>query len=578
MNRTALARLVAMLLAIVSLSMLVAGILGMRSAAKTRRADDTELTDLQNKIDDYRQVSAKLMDGSSYQNMNEALEQQKKDYENDSAHHRTELATYTATNGGLEMGAQAMSQAEAALTVGRTQLESGKQQLEKQAAAFNSLYGIASSARTMLQTALPLLDAADLTLDSAQRLLNSLDRIGSLLELPGGDNLETLRWTTLEAADAALAAYNDALVITELLRDQEISGEMLRETMQSFGIQSGEDLIHVAEESGITLTDEQKEQLAAMLTADTVVPLSTEQIDTIRTEVENSIGMSMEELVEKIQEKRNAVAAGEEDYDFNGEQFGTIRRAYSDNRESIQKFTAVFSLMIPELRSTVASSREQLREAETSLQQIEEAKAAMDEGYAALQTAEEQLVAGETAIAEGNAQLETAREEQKKKAEALDQEKQSLDQMEKELLRATETVEAQKDLEKQEKTLRNSLLARQEIQNRIDAGADLLTASADWLTVLEQQARENYRNRSDAAILMMVGAFLALLAGAAGIGGKGSIPFRILSTMLCQAFSLSSILILYRMGRGVSWSALTCFGLATGELACLLPDLTISKP
>ena len=123
MKTSGLTRFLAACLALISLSMLVSGVLGMRSAAKERRKNDAEIQDLQTKIDDYREISALLMDKDSYSDLNDDLEAQQKQYDNDASHHRTELATYSATNGGLQMGIEAMAQARAALSAGKMQYE-----------------------------------------------------------------------------------------------------------------------------------------------------------------------------------------------------------------------------------------------------------------------------------------------------------------------------------------------------------------------------------------------------------------------------------------------------------------------
>ncbi len=577
MKTPALKRILALLMAVISVSLLVSGILGMRAATKARRSGDEEIVALQNRIDDYRNIRANLMDTGSYDSMNSALEQRKREYESESAHHRTELATYTATNGGLEAGAKAMSQAEAVLAMGKTQYESGKAQMEKQAAAFESVIQIAETGKTMLGGILPVLDAVEIALNSADQLLDRLRRIGDMMALPGGDNIDVMRETTVEAADAALDAYAAAETVTELLRDQVISAETLREMLQSFGIYSEEDLLRILEESGLELTEEQRQAVTTLMSAEQVIPLSSEQIDEIRSEVEQNIGMSMDELVTKIRIRRDAVQAGEEDYDINGEQFGTIRRAYTDNRESIERMSFLLETVIPTYRETVTSAKEKLREAENSLGQIDAAKAAIEEGYAMLEAAGEQIAAGEAALAQGSAQLETARENQKTKAEELDREKQSLDRQEKELKQAEEETEKQKQLETQEKGLRSALLSKEEILKHVQAGEDLLTASENWLEKLEKQTEDSYRDRFDAGILMIVSAVLALTAAVASLGGRGNRAVSLLSTLLCQAFSLSAVLILFRMGRGISWSALASTVLAAGLLACLVPELMSAK-
>ena len=111
--------------------MLVSGGLGIRAANKERRKDESELQDLRGRIDEYREVSAALMDRVSYEELNRALEEKQKKYDADTAKHRAELSTYTAANGGLEMGNAALNQAESALETGKTQYEMGKKALNR---------------------------------------------------------------------------------------------------------------------------------------------------------------------------------------------------------------------------------------------------------------------------------------------------------------------------------------------------------------------------------------------------------------------------------------------------------------
>ena len=126
MKTSGLTRFLALCLALISLSMMVSGTLGLRSAAKEHRKGDAEIQDLQAKIDDYREISALLMDKDSYSDLSNALEEQQTKYDSDTAHHRTELATYSATNGGLQMGIEAMAHAKAALSAGKMQYEIGR--------------------------------------------------------------------------------------------------------------------------------------------------------------------------------------------------------------------------------------------------------------------------------------------------------------------------------------------------------------------------------------------------------------------------------------------------------------------
>ena len=131
MKTTGWTRFLALCLAVISLSMLVSGGLGIRAANKERRKDESELRDLQSRIDEYREISAALMDRVSYEELNKALEEKQKKYDTDTAKHRADLSTYTATNGGLEMGTAAIDQAESALETGKTQIATLRKALRK---------------------------------------------------------------------------------------------------------------------------------------------------------------------------------------------------------------------------------------------------------------------------------------------------------------------------------------------------------------------------------------------------------------------------------------------------------------
>ena len=142
MKTKGLIRFLALCLAVISLSMLVSGGLGIRAANKERRKDDSELQDLRSRIDEYREISAALMDRISYEDLNKTLEEKQKKYDTETAKHRSELTAYTATNTGLEMGTAALNQAESALETGKTQYETGRKALKSSLNAFNQIYSI----------------------------------------------------------------------------------------------------------------------------------------------------------------------------------------------------------------------------------------------------------------------------------------------------------------------------------------------------------------------------------------------------------------------------------------------------
>ena len=156
MKTKGLIRFLALCLAVISLSMLVSGGLGIRAANKDRRKDDSELQDLRSRIDEYREISAALMDRTSYEDLNKTLEEKQKKYDSETAKHRSELTAYTATNTGLEMGTAALNQAESALETGKTQYETGRKALKSSLNAFNQIYSIIEPINAQYGTILEL--------------------------------------------------------------------------------------------------------------------------------------------------------------------------------------------------------------------------------------------------------------------------------------------------------------------------------------------------------------------------------------------------------------------------------------
>ena len=73
-------------------------------------------------------------------------------------------------------------------------------------------------------------------------------------------------------------------------------------------------------------------------------------------------------------------------------------------------------------------------------------------------------------------------------------------------------------------------------------------------------------------MLMIACAILALIGALASFGTGPNRMLVVLATLLCQAFAISAGVLLYRMGRGISWSSLITVLLATAELACVLPE------
>ena len=724
MKTKGLIRFLALCLAVISLSMLVSGGLGIRAANKDRRKDDSELQDLRSRIGEYREISAALMDRTSYEDLNKTLEEKQKKYDSETAKHRSELTAYTATNTGLEMGTAALNQAESALETGKTQYETGRKALKSSLNAFNQIYSIIEPINAQYGTIVELFAVAEDMLwggdidsgdphggslyqlerairnlclviendlpaeeDRNQLTDNTGDRAsdgevspvgntpsgleaqtnidiesGGSGEMDGGvggtgnlnqnneqnpdegqqpiepenqepemqepeaqkqvsdypDNSKPagdsknngdlfathgdlspepeesgtplspntgeekdlsgrLNDAIREVIRAADEVEEDVNTITALADSINLPPDILQTVLSSVGVSSEDELrniiISAIHENNIIIEPDQGEALGQML-----------QILSDADEVTGSVTDQMEEIRETagIVDRNTDVIAGyldafmqDTDYQFTEDQMRDIRAAYMANQESIEKELGSIEEERKEGYNTVIRASSTAERIFGLLGQLSGAKATLEETLAAMKEVGEQIEEGEAALVEGKAKLSEAKEQQKKKAEELDNKKRDLDQQEKALKQSTELAEEQKALEDREKALRTALLSREEIRRRSQYGEDLLSASEHWLAEYTDQTAERYRDRFDASLLMIA---CAILAFAGALTSFGEIRYRmitLLTTLLCLALSISAVLLLQRMGRGISWSATVTAVIAAMELILLIPSMPL---
>ena len=729
MKTKGLIRFLALCLAVISLSMLVSGGLGIRAANKDRRKDDSELQDLRSRIDEYREISAALMDRTSYEDLNKTLEEKQKKYDSETAKHRSELTAYTATNTGLEMGTAALNQAESALETGKTQYETGRKALKSSLNAFNQIYSIIEPINAQYGTIVELFAVAEDMLwggdidsgdphggslyqlerairnlclviendlpaeeDRNQLTDNTGDRAsdgevspvgntpsgleaqtnidiesGGSGEMDGGvggtgnlnqnneqnpdegqqpiepenqepenqepemqepeaqkqvsdypDNSKPagdsknngdlfathgdlspepeesgtplspntgeekdlsgrLNDAIREVIRAADEVEEDVNTITALADSINLPPDILQTVLSSVGVSSEDELrniiISAIHENNIIIEPDQGEALGQMLQilsdADEVTGSVTDQMEEIRETV-GTVDRNTDEIAEYLD-----AFMQDTDYQFTEDQMRDIRAAYMANQESIEKELGSIEEERKEGYNTVIRASSTAERIFGLLGQLSGAKATLEETLAAMKEVGEQIEEGEAALVEGKAKLSEAKEQQKKKAEELDNKKRDLDQQEKALKQSTELAEEQKALEDREKALRTALLSREEIRRRSQYGEDLLSASEHWLAEYTDQTAERYRDRFDASLLMIA---CAILAFAGALTSFGEIRYRmitLLTTLLCLALSISAVLLLQRMGRGISWSATVTAVIAAMELILLIPSMPL---
>ena len=715
MKTSGLTRFLALCLAVISLSMLVAGGLGIHAANKDRRKDESELQDLRSRIDEYREISAALMDRTSYEQLNKTLEEKQKQYDADTAKHRADLSTYTATNSGLEMGTAALNQAESALETGKTQYETGRKALRASLNAFNQIYSYIEPIQAQSETIRAILFRAEMMLrgeeadsgnpydGSVYKLEQAVRNLCALIEndlpatptpvpatptpapatptpvpetptpvpatptpvpatptpvpetptpvpatptsesetpapesetpapetttpapeapaqgnpeSPGEPTIETnseepsgdsssapentdvqrspatgeekdlsgrLNDAIRDVAFAAEVVAEDINTITSLAESLQLPPEILQTVLNSAGVLNEDELrksiITAIHESGIVITEEQGNALGQMLdglsNADELMRTMTAQIQQL-TKAAETVEGEADAMTEYLLAGLGNAGIASGDHDFTENEMAVIRSLYLANKDVIGEALDTAGENRQQAYGTVLHAESSSERIFGLIGQLAGAKATLDQTLEAMKEMGEQIEEGEAALAEGKAQLSAAKEEQKKKAEELDKKKKDLDQQEKVLKQSAQQAEEQKELEDREMTLRTALLSREEIRRRSQYGMDLLSASEHWLTEYTEQTQERYRDRFDASLLMIVCAILAVSGALASFRGNRSQLLALLSTLLCLAFSISAALLLYRMGRGISWSSVVTAVIAAAELVFLIPTIPV---
>ena len=326
------------------------------------------------------------------------------------------------------------------------------------------------------------------------------------------------------------------------------------------------------------ITEEQGNALGQMLdglsNADELMRTMTAQIQQL-TKAAETVEGEADAMTEYLLAGLGNAGIASGDHDFTENEMAVIRSLYLANKDVIGEALDTAGENRQQAYGTVLHAESSSERIFGLIGQLAGAKATLDQTLEAMKEMGEQIEEGEAALAEGKAQLSAAKEEQKKKAEELDKKKKDLDQQEKVLKQSAQQAEEQKELEDREMTLRTALLSREEIRRRSQYGMDLLSASEHWLTEYTEQTQERYRDRFDASLLMIVCAILAVSGALASFGGNRSQLLALLSTLLCLAFSISAALLLYRMGRGISWSSVVTAVIAAAELVFLIPTIPV---
>ena len=266
MKHPALARVMAVTLAIMCVIMLITGALGFGKAENEYAEDTADYEKLTDRITTYNELTEKLADAESYKQVSAALDEHQQQHDDDAAQFRTDLAERTAKQGGYKQGAEMLWEARAQAKDGMVQYERAKAQFNAAEAEYNAKAAEGKAMIDMCNNMAATCTAAKAGLDAADampvpdapkgtrpKLLPNPDETWSEEEKNDSEKLEAARKAYNDSVaaqaefDAAQKAHDDAIAAKEAAKagaDQALAGA--NAILAGAGAQAMPDLTSVA--------------------------------------------------------------------------------------------------------------------------------------------------------------------------------------------------------------------------------------------------------------------------------------------------------------------------------------------
>ena len=246
MKHPALARVMAVTLAIMCVIMLITGVLGFGKTENQYAEDTEDYEKLTDRITTYNELTEKLADAESYKQVSAALDEHQQQHDDDAAQFRTDLAERTAKQGGYKQGAEMLWEARAQAKDGMVQYERAKAQFNAAEAEYNAKAAEGKAMIDMCNNMAATCTAAKAGLDAADampvpdapsgerpKLLPNPDETWSEEEKNDSEKLEAARKAYNDSVaaqtefDAAQKAHDDAIAAKEAAKagaDQALAG------------------------------------------------------------------------------------------------------------------------------------------------------------------------------------------------------------------------------------------------------------------------------------------------------------------------------------------------------------------
>lgn len=568
MKHPALARVFAIVLTLLSVFMLINGALGFSKADGKLQESLEYFQRIEDKLNEYEELDAKLENSISYDEAFEELERLQDEHDEEAAQHRTDLATHTATMGGYTMGVEMIMDGKAQLEAAKQELESGKKELANQETMLNQSIAAFEAGKPALEGAIAQVQQMA---SSLQEIANNIPGMIAQLEPiiskkpvhPGEPPVEPVKPTEpvapehpgegaseeelaqyekkLEEYNALKAQYDlDKAAYDQLKAQYDLDKKAYDEALEKYN--NDYPAWRAEADSAI---DNINNELAAG--AETV----TRSEMGINMAVE-SIGNTSSELVSGIETISLTVPSFE-----TGAELETVKAGLEQYKQELLSAAGIPST----IQTNLAGMEQQLQAGQAAL---EAAKLQMTAGESTIKKTESQLQHQLELLWYDMGQLEDEAEELEENKEKLDIEADKLDKM-------LVSVDELKELENDRRAARIILMQENEIETMVNEGGDLDESTRAFLEQHRSEAEYDHRMLYMVNILAVIGGVFGVLCIVGSYELLRSRVLLIVPPLLCLLCAAGAYGLNLYQGLGQMYTALFAGIGALLHLAIVIP-------
>lgn len=568
MKHPALARVFAIVLTLLSVFMLINGALGFSKADGKLQESLEYFQRIEDKLNEYEELDAKLENSISYDEAFEELERLQDEHDEEAAQHRTDLATHTATMGGYTMGVEMIMDGKAQLEAAKQELESGKKELANQ--------------ETMLNQSIAAFEAGKPALEGAiaqvQQMASSLQEIAG--NIPG------------------MIAQLEPIISKKPMHPGEPPVEPVKPTEPVAPEQPGEG----ASEEELAQYEKELEEyntLKAQYDLDKAAydqlkaqyDLDKKAYDEALEKYNNDYPAWRAEADSAIDNINNELSAGTETVTRSEMGINMAVESIGNTSSELVSGIETISLTVPSFESvaeleTVKAGLEQYKQElltaagiPTTMQaNLAGMEQQLQAGQAALEAAKLQLTAGESTIKKTESQLQHQLEllwydmgQLEDEAEELEENKEKLDIEADKLDKMLVSVDELKELENDRRAARIILMQENEIETMVNEGGDLDESTRAFLEQHRSEAEYDHRMLYMVNILAVIGGVFGVLCIVGSYELLRSRVLLIVPPLLCLLCAAGAYGLNLYQGLGQMYTALFAAIGALLHLAIVIP-------